>query len=199
MFEPVRTAEPAALAVSLSDAKGHLRVAHSSEDAVIGALLNAAIAHLDGYSGILGRCLVNQTWRQPFDGWPENGILRLPFPNVSSTGLELHYLDRLGDDETVLAAQYELLHDSRGAYLRMRDAFTAPDLEDDRAAPVWVIFTAGYGETDASVPAAIRAAILLITGDLYENRENTVISDARVQAMPIAADRLLTPFRRVGF
>lgn len=198
MFEPTLTVAPAELAVSLTDAKAHLRVGHSSEDAVITAFLNAAIAHLDGYAGILGRCLVTQTWKQPFIDWPADKILRLPFPNVAINSVEVHYLDTLGDDEVLPGTQFEVLHDARGAYVRLRDAFTAPSLEDDRAAPVWVTFDAGYGAA-AAVPAAIKAAILLITGDLYENRENTVISDARVQAMPIAADRLLTPYRRVGF
>lgn len=198
MFRPKLITAPAELAVSVSDAKGHLRVAHSSEDTVIGAFVGAAIAHLDGYSGILGRCLVTQTWRQDFAGWPEDGRLRLPFPDVDLDSVVVTYLDTLADEQIVPEAQYEVLQDARGVYVEFRAAFTAPTLEDDRAAPVWVTFDAGYGAA-ASVPAAIKAAILLITGDLYENRENTVISDARVQAMPIAADRLLTPYRRVGF
>ena len=197
MFPPTRTTAPAELAVSVSDAKGHLRVVHSSEDAVITAFVAAAIDHLDGYSGILGRCLVTQTWKQTYPGWPSDGRLRLPFPDVDADSVVVTYLDTLADEQVVTDTLYEVLHDARGAYVEFRSAFDAPSLEDDRAAPVWVTFDAGYGAA-AAVPAAIRAAILLITADFYENRENTVISDARVQDLPIAADRLLTPYRRVG-
>jgi uncharacterized phiE125 gp8 family phage protein len=198
VFRPKLITGPAELAVSVADAKGHLRVGHSSEDVVIGAFVGAAIAHLDGHSGILGRCLVTQAWRQDFPGWPEDGRLRLPFPDVDLESVVVTYLDTYADEQVLPEAQYEVLEDARGVYVEFRAAFTAPSLEDDRAAPVWVTFDAGYGVA-ADVPAAIKAAILLITADLYENRENTVISDARVQAMPIAADRLLTPYRRVGF
>jgi uncharacterized phiE125 gp8 family phage protein len=198
VLRPKLVTPPAELPVSVSDAKGHLRVAHSSEDDVIGAFVGAAVAHLDGHSGILGRCLVTQEWRQDYAGWPADGRLRLPFPDVDIASVAVNYLDTLADEQAVPEAQYEVLEDARGTYVEFRAAFTAPSLEDDRAAPVWVTFEAGYGAA-ADVPAAIKAAILLITGDLYENRENTVISEARVQAMPIAADRLLTPYRRVGF
>lgn len=62
---------------------------------------------------------------------------------------------------------------------------------------MWATFEAGYGTTD-DAPAAIKAGILLIVADLYENRENTIVSDVRVTQIPIAADRLLSPYRRVG-
>lgn len=197
MLRPKLITAPAAPVISTSDAKAHLRVVSSSEDALIAAFVLAAIAHLDGWSGILGRCLVTQEWRQDFAGWPEDGRLRLPFPDVDPDSVVVTYLDTLADEQVVPDTQYEVLEDARGTYVEFRAAFTSPSLEDDRAAPVWVQFDAGYGAA-AAVPAAIRAAILLIVGDLYENRENSVISEARVQALPIAADRLLTPYRRVG-
>jgi len=75
MYAPIRTTPPATLPVSLTEAKLHLRVDHDDEDLLIEGLIGAATDHLDGWTGILGRCLEEQEWRQDFDGF-EN--FRLP-------------------------------------------------------------------------------------------------------------------------
>jgi hypothetical protein len=59
MLKPVRTVPPAEMPVSLDEAKLHCRVDHNAEDAHITGLIAAAATHLDGWSGILGRALVN--------------------------------------------------------------------------------------------------------------------------------------------
>lgn len=46
----------------------------------------------------------------------------------------------------------------------------------------------------ANVPAPIKAAILLMLGTLYENRETIVIGQSAV-TLPWAAEALLAPFR----
>lgn len=68
---------PQEAAVSLSDVKRHLRVDHDDEDALIAAYLDAAIAHLDGYSGTLGIALAPQTWRAVFDAGDDTDCLPL--------------------------------------------------------------------------------------------------------------------------
>lgn len=199
-FAPVRTTAPAELPVSAEEAKAHLRVpaSNTTDDAYIASCLAAAVERIDGHAGILGRGLVTQTWKQSFDGWPVTGIFRLPFPNIDADSVVLTYLDRLGDEQIVADTLYEVLEDAQGTFVLLRSAFTSPSLEDDRAAPVWLTFDAGYGAASA-VPAPIKAAILLMVGDLYENREDTVVGvslDAR--PLPRGVDALLAPYRRVG-
>ena len=48
--------------VSLSDIKAHLRVLHDDEDLDIQALTDAATSWMDGWDGVLGRCVMPQTW-----------------------------------------------------------------------------------------------------------------------------------------
>ena len=60
---PALVTPPSGAVVTLAAAKAHLRVDHDLDDSAIGALIAAAEAHLDGYGGILGRCLLTQTWR----------------------------------------------------------------------------------------------------------------------------------------
>lgn len=200
-FAPVLVTAPATTPVSVAECKTHVRMpsTHTHDDTYIGACLAAAVGRLDGHAGILGRCLITQTWKQKFDGWPASGILRLPFPNVDADSVVLTYLDTLADEQIVPDTQYEVLEDALGTFVLLRAAFTSPGLEDDRAAPVWVEFDAGYGDAASDVPAPIKAAILLMVGDLYENREDTVVGTSLdVRPLPRGVDALLSPYRRVG-
>ncbi len=57
-------------------------------------------------------------------------------------------------------------------------------------------YLAGVGvKMDADpFPAAITAAVLLLTGHLYANRETTAIG-ASVSDIPFGVDRLIAPYR----
>ncbi|MBX9759161.1 MAG: head-tail connector protein [Beijerinckiaceae bacterium] len=193
MLAPVRTTPPEVSPVSLSEAKAHLRVDSTDENTLIQILIDAATAHLDGWGGILGRCLVNQVWKAADDDW-EGEYLRLPFPNVSEVAVT--YYDASNVLQTLSPSLYALLADESGSFLRFSETFSGPALYDDREDSVQITMTAGYGAACSDVPAAIRAAILLMVGDLYQNRE------AKVEASMIVnptVDRLLSPYRRVGF
>lgn len=169
MLRPVRTAAPAVDLVTTDEAKENLRILHNDHDARISALRDAAVAHLDGYEGILGRCLVTQTWRQDFTGWPV-GLMRLPFPDVQAIS-SIVYSDTAEAEQTVSNTLYELLADELGSYVRFRDAFTSPALYSDRSDPVRVTFTVGYGDAASDVPAALVHAAHVLISHWYKNRE----------------------------
>lgn len=78
---PTLITAPATAAVSLAEMKAHLRVTGSAEDALITALVSAAIAHLDGWKGVLGRCIMSQTWSVTAS---DAGCIVLPMPDVVS-------------------------------------------------------------------------------------------------------------------
>jgi len=191
MQRPVLITAPAVGLVSVAEAKAQARVDHSDEDTLISALIAVTTSYLDGWSGVLGRCLVNQTWRQDFAEWSNR--LRLPFPDVSS--VTITYLDTEDAEQTVSSALYELLEDERGSYVAFRDAFTRPATTNDREAPISVEMVAGYGATAADVPKAIRHAALLLVAHWYEHREPEIVG-APVSPVGFAATALLAPYRR---
>lgn len=192
MLRPVLITPPAEMPVSVAEAKANSRISFSDDDALVEALIGAATAHLDGYTGILCRCLVNQEWRQDFIDW--GWRFRLPFPDVSSVAIT--YRDQDNAEQTVSADQYEAVEDARGALIVFRDAFQDPGLYDDMVAPISVTFTAGYGAA-ADVPDAIKAAIKLLVGHWYENREASIVGMTAAE-LPMAVESLITPYRRSG-
>ncbi len=194
MLRPIRTSAPVAKPVSLEEARLHCRVDANDDDAVISAFIDAAIVYLDGWSGVLGRCIVNQGWRQSAAAWPAGGVILLPFPDVSVATVK--YLDADGVEQTVDAALFDRLEDDRGTVIRFRDTFTYPAIANDRADGVRVEFTAGYGAGAADVPAAIRTVILLMVAHWYANRETA--SDGALSEIPFGASALIAPFRRAG-
>ena len=78
---PVLVTAPAEPVVTLADMKAYLRVTGTAEDTLITALISAAIAHLDGWKGVLGRCIMSQTWAVTASG---AGCIVLPMPDVVS-------------------------------------------------------------------------------------------------------------------
>lgn len=192
MQRPVRLTAPAELPVSLEDVKGHLRVSHDDDDTLISALMQAAVDHLDGWSGVLGRCLIEQEWT--VSSWAFGyRIMRLPFPDVSEASIV--YRDNQDAEQDLEPDQFSVKQDGRGSYLWFEDTFLAPSVFD-RPDAVTVTFKAGYGDAE-SVPQALKQAIFLMIGHWYENRE-AVSAGVAMQAMPMAVCALIAPYRRLS-
>ncbi len=191
MFAPFRTVAPASLPVSLAEAKAHCRIDGSEEDALVGLLIDAAVSHLDGWTGVLGRCLVTQTWRIDYAEFSEQ--VRVPLWPVQS--VTVSYIDVAGVTRTLASNQYELRNDGEGAFVCAAPGLLWPVTGESNSA---VSVTAVCGAPASEVPAAIKAAMLLMVGDMYRNRE-TVAIGAAANMIPMSAtvDRLLAPFRRV--
>ena len=210
MHQPVLVTPPDMTPVSLDEAKVMLSVEldEVERDALIEGFIAAAVDHLDGWSGILGRALVEQTWRQDFDGF--SGCMRLPLaPVISITSVTWRNAE--GQISTVSSDDYTLLSDALGPYVAFKSDFSRlSGLNVTR--PVSVTFLAGYPTTPAieadeeadpaveAVPAvsnittAIKVAILIHVRLMYDAYR--LGEDAG--PIPTAAiDALVRPHRRV--
>jgi uncharacterized phiE125 gp8 family phage protein len=186
-YEPVPVDAPSSLPVSVAECKRHLRIYHSDEDDIIELYLNAAISHLDGAQGWLGRSIVAQTWSQQFDHF--ECTLRLDVAPVSEI-TALSYIDSQGVEQTVADSDYALINGGSAPEIRFHQTFAHPAVSQERPA-VTATFLSGYGE-DAEVPAAIKVGILLMVGDMYQEREAKV-SGSLIENS--AVSRLLNPYR----
>jgi uncharacterized phiE125 gp8 family phage protein len=190
--KPTRTAAPAETPVTLAEVKSHLRVEVTDDDALISLYLNAAISQLDGWGGVLGRCMVTQTWQFNLDAFPAGDLLRLPFQDVS--GVVVKYYDAAGSDQTLSASLYRVANDALSGVVMLDDSAAWPTT-DPRPDAVRIAVTAGYGLATA-VPASLKAAILLMVGDLYRFRESASIG-APSAAIPMSTTvkALIAPYR----
>jgi uncharacterized phiE125 gp8 family phage protein len=192
MLAPVRTEPPSGDIVSLEEMIVHCRVDGDEDRDLLKAYLQAAVEHLDGYSGILGQALVEQTWKQAFGGF--SGCMRLPVgPYLKDANVD--YFDGSNQPQTLAASVFQVLTDARGPFLALKPDQSWPG-SYGRPDAVSVTYKAGFGNA-AAVPAPIRQAIRMTAATWYANRHTVKVGET-VAELPFGATMLLAPYRRVG-
>lgn len=160
-----RTIAPAETPVTLTEIKAHCRVLESDDDAVLTALLAAATDYLDGPQGLIGKCMVQQTWCQKLEEFSDE--IRLTVGPVASV-TEIKYFDADNAEQTLSASVYELDGDSVGAFIRLKTDQTWPTIYDRKDA-ISITFVAGVAASD--VPDSLKAAVLMLVSHWDENRD----------------------------
>lgn len=184
---------PTTEVLTTAEAKMQLRVDHNDEDGFIDSLIVAAREFVE--TAVLSRALITQTLELYLDQWPEAGRIALPRPPVQSVTSVTYVLDT-GVEQTLSSSLYFLNSARQPGAVVLNEGESWPSETLRPEAAVKVTYVAGYGNAAADVPMPIRQAILLIVGDLYENRENTLIDQGVVvRELPMAASRLLSTYR----
>lgn len=185
----LRLITPAAeLAVSLAEAKLHLRVDGTDEDALITALIHAAAETAEQ---ITGRAVMPQTWELTLDAFPDAlELTRVPAVSVTS----VKYYDTTGVQRTLDSTAYALdnADDFGLAYIVPAYGAEWPETREQINA-VAVRYVAGYADA-ASVPMPIKQWILLQIGAMYANREREALSTSSAVTLAFA-DGLLDRYR----
>jgi uncharacterized phiE125 gp8 family phage protein len=169
-----------AAAVLLGDAKAHLRVDGDEEDFLIAGMIDAAIAHIDGPDGWLGRAIGVQTLEAYLPAPALIGRTLLPCrPIVEVVAVEAR---SAAGWHIVDPSTYEQRGDwvVFGAGAQPLTGWVIGDPEAMR-----IRYRAGY--TD--IPAPIRQAVLIMTESMYRNRGSADF------VLPAAARALLGPYR----
>lgn len=178
---------PPAPVVTWEEADKHLELAGDTDEKThVESLIAAATGHIDGPDGWLGRALGVQTLEARFDWFDHCGFVLPCRPIASITSVK--YLDADGAEQTLAANQYELMGNELVPAMNVTWPATA-----SRREAVRVRYVAGY----VTLPAPIRAAILLMVGDLFENRETAQTGSAQASAIPMSTtvENLLGPFQ----
>jgi uncharacterized phiE125 gp8 family phage protein len=137
------------------------------DDALIESEIKAATAHYEGWAGILGLGLVEQTWRQDLDAFACR--MRLPLRPVSEV-LSVKWRNSDGQISTVASANYALETDAGGeSIVWLKRGFVGPSNLYGTGA-VQIEFRAGWPVLDgvATTPADIKAAIKLRVAASYD-------------------------------
>jgi uncharacterized phiE125 gp8 family phage protein len=190
---------PPAPVVTWEEAEQHLRLDGDVEQKpLVERLIAAATAHIDGPQGWLGRALGLQTLETFLPAFGVTSIC-LPYPPAVDI-VSIGYVDGDGATVAMEAADYEL----RGPMLRPAWPKSWPSAQwrGSDGETVRIRYRAGYAVDPAAevvtpnVPEPIKAAILLMVGDLWHARA-TVATGAAMAMVPMSAtvESLLQPFR----
>lgn len=174
------------LAVSLIEAKAHLRVDVSDDDALITAMITTAT---EAAEQITGRAIMLQTWELTLDAFEDMlELTRVPVASVTS----LIYTDIDGASQTYSSGAYVLSnYDDFGPAYVVPAYNTEWPATRDQINAVKVRYVAGYANA-AAVPESIKSWIKLQVGAMYENRE----AETERQTYQLGfADRLLDRYK----
>lgn len=146
-----------------------------ADQSLIDGLIAAAVGELDGREGVLGRCLVEQTWAQTLDGFPVGGCaIPLPLAPVRSIS-SITYTDPDGAAQTLSTDVYRLSAETDWRpQVELKYQQSWPSTRDDDDV-VTVTFVAGYDPSAASppdyranVPDELKIAIMLKVQAMYD-------------------------------
>lgn len=176
---------PAAEPLTLAEAKAHLRVTSSDEDALVTRLIAAARRQVEA---TLRRRLITQTWRLLRNDFGAPIVLSDLAPAQSIVSVK--YLDTAGALQTLATSVYQLVKEAPPRLVLAYDQ-AWPDLRGDIEG-VRIEVISGYGAAGSDVPQNILAAMLLLIGHWYENRE-TVNVGSITSLLPYSVEALLSP------
>lgn len=123
------------------------------------------------------------------------GKIAIPLPPLQSIDA-VNYVNAQGVSRLLDAGAYQIVKGRFGSWITPAYGKNWPSVRNQPDA-ITIEFTAGYGETEQDIPAAIRHAALLIIGTMYEVREAVNIGNI-VTEIPHSADMLLAPYRVWG-
>ncbi len=161
MSEIVTVEPPQDRAVTLEEARQQLRLDGHDEDLLLGAKLDAAQAELEQRTGLK---LCEQTLELQLDGWSDE----VTVPVRPCMVAEIRYTAANG--ATIILPESHYVARKRHGFTRIRLASgkSWPELGSDGL--ILVTLSAGFAENDPDLAIA-RAAILVKTASLFENRE----------------------------
>ena len=170
---------------------------HSDEDTHISLLITAATSQIDGRHGWLSRALVTQTWDLVLDEFPSDWVM-IPLPPLQEV-LSVEYDDSNGFLTVLDPSEYTVDTANEPGWVAIGDGGWPTPFDGINA--IRIRFVAGYAPTSdsppdltANIPAAIKAAILLTIGTMYENRATVEVGHI-AQALPWGVENLLRPYR----
>jgi uncharacterized phiE125 gp8 family phage protein len=183
--------------VTLAEARSHLRIdafgsppSHPDDD-YIEQLISVSREWLEDY---LRRALATKTIDASFDSFDE---IEIPFQPVQSI-TSIKYQDVYDVEQTVATTVYKLDTFSGNVVLKYNQTWPSTYPEEGVVKVRAVVgYTTGQSPDIEPMPFPIKAAMLLIIGNLYENRQQDLLSNSRAtfNSLPMGVYNLIQPYR----
>lgn len=158
-----RTSSPSGLAVSLVEAKNHLRVSGSDQDDYITLLIEASTEKLERD---INRGILTATWQQAMYAFPAEGKPLDIMMGMNTSVSSITYVDSDGVTQTLDQSLWTYSQ-ARGCIFNANPDNVWPDTDMDTIGDkVFVNFTCGVSDAGC-VPRMMKQAILLEVGRAY--------------------------------
>ncbi len=173
--------------LTTAEAKTHLKVDTDADDTYIDNLVSAATESAQIFTN---RYFINTTITQHGDTWSDISTL---FKSKVSSITHIKYFDSDNTEQTLATSVWlsDINHQPARIGLKPNQSF--PSLAD-RINAVNCKYVVGYGSAASDVPEGIREAVLLIVGNLYENRQEVVVGRIATE-LPKSAQYLLEQYK----
>jgi uncharacterized phiE125 gp8 family phage protein len=176
-------------AITVAQAKEHLRVTHSDDDSYIEAISLVATEWCEEFQN---KVYVQRQVVDQFDKFPtEFRPRRSPLISVDS----ITYVDTNGATQTLAASVYDVGTYKEPGRISLAYNQSWPDTRDEINA-VTLTYQAGYAAR-ANIPEEIKHAVKLMVGHLYENRE--AVTMLTMMELPVGVKALLSMKRTFTF
>ena len=173
--------------LTTAEAKTHLKVDTDADNDYIDNLVSAATESAQIFTN---RYFINTTITQHGDTWSDISTL---FKSKVSSITHIKYFDSDNSEQTLATSVWlsDINHQPARIGLKPNQSF--PSLAD-RINAVNCKYVVGYGSAASDVPEGIREAVLLIVGNLYENRQEVVVGRIATE-LPKSAQYLLEQYK----
>lgn len=207
---PIRVVTPPATEpLSLEEAKAHLRLEQSADDAYVTTLIKAAREYVEQ---VCWRGLVTQTLEVTMDRFPDSALgsgvsgmnvgwsdwqkskFELPFGKLV-TLTSVKYLDVNGVEQTMPSSDYTVDDVSIPAKVYLGYNKVWPNTR-----PQWDAVRVRYdvGQAVNVLPSALKQAMLLLISQMYEFRTPEVTGTI-ISSVQFAFDSLVQPYRLIRY
>ncbi len=180
---------PTAFPLTTDDVQEQLGIDTDDDAQLLNRLITAATSYVDG-QGVLGRAMINQTWRQAMQ-YPSGRVYLEMHPVTSLAAVK--YYDTSNALQTDTLGNYRLIEGTDWAYVEPTSGNAWPTTFD-RPDAVRIEFVAGYGAASSNIPQHIRHALLLLIAHWHDNREDA--GGANLSSIPLGFEALLNAERR---
>lgn len=155
------------------------------EDDLLARLITAAREDCEDFQR---RAYITRTYQLWLDAWPDGDRITIPMPVLQAVN-SITYYDTDGDDEEMDEEDYIVDIASQPGQVVLAYGKSWPSITLQPANGICIEFDAGYGAAAADIPAAVKQAMLLLIGHLYENRE--AVTEKSTVVLPMAVESLL--------
>jgi uncharacterized phiE125 gp8 family phage protein len=167
-----RITPPQSLPIHAAEAAEWLRV-DAAQIAVVETLIQSATEYLDGYTGVLGRALISQTWEQrldrfPIAAWPSLvfcSTITIPLPPLVSVAY-IKYIDVDGVEQTWPTTEYTVDYPRSQIHLAFEKTWPVTRVVPNA---VTIRFVSGYSVN--TLPASDKALVFQLVAKWHKNRE----------------------------